>query len=146
MIYGSATSPFLDLEPSWDPDTGLGTHGEWDAAITPTEPGNYTFHFTGTIDGQAIDQRFTSSDSTFDVVRSPTAIEFPTKTPSPAELAAGVEALQPRVGVGLVGGQLGQGLGLDRHDARGRRPRGRRGGRCRGHRGQRDRPEAPVVT
>ena len=71
VIYGHQTSPYLDLEPSWDPDTGLGTHGEWDAAITPTQPGVYTFHLTGSIDGQAVDQTFTASDSTFAVVEDP---------------------------------------------------------------------------
>jgi hypothetical protein len=97
VIYGSQTSPDLDLEPSWDPDTGLGTHGEWDAAITPTEPGVYTFHFTGSIDGQAVDEKFTSSDSTFDTVSDPTDIEFPTKTPTVGELATAQTRIQPRV-------------------------------------------------
>jgi hypothetical protein len=97
VIYGSQTSPYLDLEPSWDPDTGLGTHGEWDAAITPTQPGVYTFHFTGSIQGQAFDERFTASDSTFAVVEDPGGIEFPSKTPSAAALATAQDQMQPRV-------------------------------------------------
>ena len=97
VIYGTQVSPFLDLEPSWDPDTGLGTHGEWDAAITPTQPGVYTFHFTGSINGQAVDEKFTASDSTFAVVEDPTGIEFPTKTPSVASLATAQARIQPRV-------------------------------------------------
>jgi hypothetical protein len=96
-IYGHQTSDPLDLEPSFDPDTGLGTHGEWDAAMTPTAPGNYTFHFTGTVNGQAIDQKFTSSDSTFDPVSSPAGIEFPVKTPTAGELATNLTKTQPRV-------------------------------------------------
>jgi hypothetical protein len=97
VIYGTSVSRYLDLEPSWDPDTGLGTRGEWDAAITPTQPGNYTFHFTGSVHGQVIDQRFTSSDSTFATVEDPGTVEFPTKIPPGAELAAGVKQLQPKV-------------------------------------------------
>jgi hypothetical protein len=97
VIYGSQISPFLDLEPSWDPDTGLGTHGEWDAAITPTQPGVYSFHFTGSINGQPVDQKFTASDSTFAVVEDPTGIEFPTKTPGTAALATAQARMQPRV-------------------------------------------------
>jgi hypothetical protein len=93
-VYSGAPSPYLDLEPSWDPDTGLGTHGEWDAAITPTEPGTYTFHLTGSIHGQAIDQKFTSSATTFDPVQDPTAIEFPNKTPSASQQAAAIRQLQ----------------------------------------------------
>jgi hypothetical protein len=95
-IYGSVTSPPLDLEPSFDPDTGQGTHGEWDAALTPTQPGTYTFHFTGSIHGQRIDERFSASPSTFAVVQNPSAIEFPAKTPSSAELAAGLARSQDR--------------------------------------------------
>ncbi len=97
VTYGSQVSPFLDLEPSWDPDTGLGTHGEWDAAITPTQPGVYTFHFTGSIGGQAVDQKFTASDSTFAVVEDPAGIEFPSKTPSADELATAQSRTQDRV-------------------------------------------------
>ncbi len=97
VIYGGQTSPYLDLEPSWDPDTGLGTHGEWDAAVTPTQPGVYTFHLTGSIQGQAVDQKFTASDSTFAVVEDPTGIEFPDKTPSAAALATAQARIQPRV-------------------------------------------------
>ena len=94
VIYGSTTSGYLDLEPSFDADTGLGTHGEWDAAITPTQPGNYTFHLTGSIRGQAIDQKFTSGPETFNSVDDPTSIEFPTKTPSAQQQAAAITRLQ----------------------------------------------------
>ena len=94
VIYGSTTSDALDLEPSFDEDTGLGTHGEFDAAITPTEPGNYTFHLTGSIHGQAIDQKFTSGDETFNPVDDPATVEFPTKTPSANQQAAAITRLQ----------------------------------------------------
>ena len=96
-VFGGQTSPYLDLEPSWDPDTGLGTHGEWDAALTPTQPGVYTFHFTGSINGQAVDQKFTASDSTFAVVEDPTGVEFPTKTPTVAALATAQTRAEPRI-------------------------------------------------
>src|SRR5581483_11038555 len=43
VSFGSQTSAPLDLEPSFDPDTGLGTHGEFDASIIPTQVGDYTF-------------------------------------------------------------------------------------------------------
>src|SRR5215475_1534823 len=65
---GTLISDPLDLEPAFDPDTGLGMHGEFDAAVIPTSPGTYVFHFPGSIGGQTIDQKFTSSDSTFDDV------------------------------------------------------------------------------
>lgn len=94
---GAKTSDRLELLASWDPDTGLGTHGEFDAAIVPTTPGTYTFYFTGTVNGQKVDEKFTSSDKTFDDVKAPTAIEFPNQDPTNGELATNVSRLNPRV-------------------------------------------------
>ncbi|HEV3353933.1 MAG TPA: hypothetical protein VG076_13480 [Acidimicrobiales bacterium] len=96
VINGSQTSDPLDLKASFDPDTGLGMHGEFDAAIVPTVPGDYTFHFTGSINGQNIDQKFTSSDKTFDTVKDPTEIQFPAKVPSNGQLAQSVSRLDTR--------------------------------------------------
>ena len=96
VINGSQTSDPLDIKASFDPDTGLGMHGEFDAAIVPTVPGNYTFHFTGSINGQAIDQKFTSSDTTFDTVKDPTDIQFPAKVPSNQQLDQSISRNQAR--------------------------------------------------
>jgi hypothetical protein len=93
---GSQTSAPLSLNPSFDPDTGLGTHGEFDAPVIPEAVGTYRFHFTGTINGQKIDQTFTSSESTFDDVVTPSAIQFPTKQPALSDLATSVDRLQTR--------------------------------------------------
>jgi hypothetical protein len=97
VIFGGQTSPPLDLEASFDPDTGLGTHGEFEAAIIPTAVGNYTFHFYGSLGGQKIDQRFTSGPTTFNTADDPTGIEFPTKVPTLPDLAALTGRLSPRV-------------------------------------------------
>jgi hypothetical protein len=94
---GSLTSDPLELKASFDPDTGFGTHGEFDAAVIPTAPGDYTFHLTGSINGQAVDERFTSSDKTFDPVKDPTEAEFPAKPPTAGQLAANVGRLNARV-------------------------------------------------
>jgi hypothetical protein len=94
---GGQTSSPLTLEGSFDPDTGLGTHGEFDAAIIPTSPGTYRFHFTGNINGQQVDQTFTSSDSTFNSVEEPTSVEFPARQPSAADLSTSINRLGPRV-------------------------------------------------
>src|SRR2546430_9981675 len=72
----------LPLLPSFDPDTGLGTRGEYDAYFIPTDVGQYTFRFTGSIGGQKIDTSFTSGPKTFSPVIDPTTIEFPTKVPT----------------------------------------------------------------
>jgi hypothetical protein len=94
---GGKTSSPLDLEPSFDPDTGLGTHGEFDAPIIPTSPGTYSFHLTGSVNGQRVFETFTSSDSTFNDVVEPTPIEFPSQQPTTADLSTAVNRLGPRV-------------------------------------------------
>jgi hypothetical protein len=96
VINGSQTSDPLDLKASFDPDTGLGMHGEFDAAIVPTVPGDYTFHLTGSINGQNIDEKFTSSDQTFDPVKDPTEIQFPAKVPSNGQLASSIDRTNAR--------------------------------------------------
>jgi hypothetical protein len=112
VVFGSQTSDPLDLEPSFDPDTGLGTHGEFDAAIVPTAPGNYTFHLTGAIEGQKVDERFTSSDTTFDPVKEPTEVEFPTKPPSAGQLATSIQRLDPRIERSLSRARSASTLGI----------------------------------
>jgi hypothetical protein len=108
IISGSQTSDPLELAPSFDADTGLGTHGEFDAAVIPTAPGDYTFHFTGTINGQKIDEKFTSSDKTFDTVKEPTEVEFPAKPPSVGQLATNLDRLNPRVDGAVSAAQSAQ--------------------------------------
>jgi hypothetical protein len=93
---GTKTSDPLDIAPSFDPDTNLGTHGEFDAAVIPTTPGTYTFHLTGTINGQKVDEKFTSSDKTFNDVQAPTGVEFPNQDPTNGELAANMNRVNAR--------------------------------------------------
>jgi hypothetical protein len=97
VITGSQTSDPLDLKASFDPDSGEGTPGEFDATLIPTAPGDYTFHLTGSINGQNIDEKFTSSDKTFDPVKDPNEVEFPAKTPSLGQMAQSIDRLGPRV-------------------------------------------------
>jgi hypothetical protein len=97
VTAGSQTSKPLNLAASFDPDTGFGTRGEFDAAIIPTSPGDYTFHIAGTINGQPVDEKFTSGPKTFDTVHDPTEAQFPAKVPSPSELGALTNRLTPRV-------------------------------------------------
>ena len=97
VIFGGQPSQPSNLEASFDPDTGLGTHGEFTAAIIPTAAGNYTFHFSGTLNGQKVDERFTSGPTTFNTVEDPTGVEFPAKVPSVPDLAALTGRLSSRV-------------------------------------------------
>ena len=96
VSFGTQTMAFA-LVPTFDPDTGLGTPGDYRAWLFPTAPGDYTFHFTGTIGSQKIDQSFASGPTTFATVQDPTAAEFPVQTPTMTELARRVNVALPRL-------------------------------------------------
>ena len=120
VIYGSEKSAPLPFVAAFG--RNFGQSGDFRAAIIPTRPGNYTFHFVGTLPGQRIDQLFTSSDTTFDPVQEAAAIEFPSKDPSPGEIAAKldrlgarIESIQRAAQTGVAAGDRGElagGLGL----------------------------------
>jgi hypothetical protein len=95
VLYQGARSDELALVPAFG--ATYGTQGEYDAPVTPTRPGNYTFHFTGTIHGTPVDESFTSSSTTFDTVGDSTAIEFPVKDPSLGALSTGLQRLGTRL-------------------------------------------------
>lgn len=96
VSLGNASVGPMSLEPRFDPDTGLGTPGDYEAAIIPTTTGDYTFHVTGTIHGQAVDQTVTAGPNTFDTVKSAQDIEFPTKVPALSDLATEVRRTDAR--------------------------------------------------
>ena len=112
VIFGGQKSALSPLDPSYDPDTGLGTPGEYDKAIIPTRPGNYTFHFVGNVRGQRIDQSFISSEKTFNPVEEAGAAEFPATDPSQAELAGLMERLRQRVDAASGTARQGRSLAI----------------------------------
>ena len=77
VIYKDKTSDPVGLMAAFDPDSGMGTPGEYDAAIIPMKAGTYVLHFTGTIHGKPVDEKFTSSETTFDNVDDRASVEFP---------------------------------------------------------------------
>jgi hypothetical protein len=95
VIFGTQKMGPLPLDAAFG--KSFGRPGDFRAALIPTRPGNYTFHFIGSLNGQHIDQSFTSSDKTFDPVQEAAAIEFPAKDPSPGELAEKVDRLNSRL-------------------------------------------------
>lgn len=94
VMFGNQKTEKLDLEPAFGET--FGTPGEYDAAIIPNRPGSYTFHFTGTVRGQAIDASFTSSEKTFDDVKGAASIQFPGKDPTRAEIAQRLDRMDSR--------------------------------------------------
>lgn len=51
--------------------------GHYVAYVIPTQAGDYSFHITGEIDGQAIDETFTAGPETFSTVEARSDLEFP---------------------------------------------------------------------
>jgi hypothetical protein len=86
----------LDLEPRFDQP---GAYNGW---VIPVQPGDYAFHITGTINGEAIDEIFTPGPETFSSVRDRTELEFPA---AEGESAANV------VPMGAISGGDGNSLG-----------------------------------
>lgn len=75
-----------------------GEPGDYRAWFIPTQPGKYTFHFTGTVDGEDVDQSFTSGPKTFSEVDDPGSIMFPAvDAPTTSELADRIDRESGRV-------------------------------------------------
>lgn len=71
--------------------------GEYRALLIPTAPGDYTFRIRGTVEGQKVDEKVSSSPDTFSPVEAAAAVQFPVKEPSTAEIAARLDAEIARV-------------------------------------------------
>jgi len=98
-------SPDLSFEPGFDPVEMDGPLGEYDAAIVPTAPGDYSFHITGKIHGQAVDITVTSGDKTFDPVKESTNLQFPAQLPSISQVVTRLDRIDARVAA--LGGTAG---------------------------------------
>jgi hypothetical protein len=94
---GGTDSASLTFTPAFDAVEKTGSLGEYDAALVPTAPGDYTFHVTGSIHGVAVDIKLTSGDETFDPVVTSTDLEFPAKQPSLVEVATHLDRIDARV-------------------------------------------------
>jgi hypothetical protein len=95
VSFGDEKSGPLALEPAFGEE--FGTKGDYHADLIPTRPGTYTFHFTGSIRGQNVDESFTSSETTFNDVGDDTEVAFPAKDPSRGELAQRIDRIDPRL-------------------------------------------------
>jgi hypothetical protein len=91
----------LPLVSSFDPDSGQGTKGVYNAYFIPTVPGDYTFHFFGTIRSQKVNLSVTSSSTTFDSAHDPAGIQFPQQAPSNLQLAQRLTSESARLSAGV---------------------------------------------
>jgi hypothetical protein len=95
VTFGDQTQTF-PLAPFFE-EGEFGILGDYRAWFIPTRPGQYTFHFSGTIDGQDVDESFTSGPTTFDDVETPQSVEFPVQDPTLGELADRIDRVEPRL-------------------------------------------------
>ena len=80
----------------------FGTPGDYRAFFIPTAPGSYSFHFTGTIKGQKIDQTFTSGPQTFSDIDDPAQVQYPVKQPTGGQLATRADRETARINAALT--------------------------------------------
>jgi len=68
--------------------------GEYQSDLIPTAPGGYTFRFIGEVDGEEIDESFTSPEDGFDEAQGTSEVAFPNAAPSTSELADRLEGVE----------------------------------------------------
>jgi hypothetical protein len=95
VTFADQTSEPMDMEPAFFFEGGqlvFGEPGDYHADFVPSQPGEYTFHFTGTIDGEEIDEEMSSGPDTFATVEDAAALSFPpVEAPSNEELATRID-------------------------------------------------------
>ena len=94
----------MSVEPNFEVGE-FGTPGDYRAFFIPTTAGTYTFHFTGSIKGQKVDEKFTSGPQTFSDANDPAGIEFPIKQPTGSQLTARLDREVPRLDGALAASQ-----------------------------------------
>ena len=88
--YGDASTE-MDLEPNFLVGV-YGEPGDYRAWFVPSQPGEYTFHITGQVDDEKVDESITSGPSTFSDAIDPAEAAFPPiEAPSNEELATRIE-------------------------------------------------------
>jgi len=98
---GSAEPLQLSMEPNFEVGE-FGTPGDYRAWFIPTTPGAYSFHFTGSIKGQKVDQTFKSGPTTFDEAKDPAEIQYPVKQPTGGQLATRADRETARINAALT--------------------------------------------
>jgi hypothetical protein len=89
--FGGETSEPMTLEPFFEVGE-FGTPGDYRAFFVPSQPGPYTFHFTGSIGSTEIDESFTSGPKTFAEIQDLSSATFPkVSAPTTTDLATRVD-------------------------------------------------------
>jgi hypothetical protein len=111
---GGAAKRELTLEPAF------GEEGAYESPLIPTVAGDYTFRIFGDLEGQQIDEEFTSGPETFSVIGEPSEIQFPEQLAPPATSDGSSDSSSESSGddtaralgiVGIIVGVVGLGFG-----------------------------------
>jgi hypothetical protein len=101
VTSGNAEPLQLAMEPFFEVGE-FGTPGDYRAFFIPTAPGTYSFHFTGAIKGQKIDQTFKSGPDSFSDIEDPAQVQYPVKQPTGGQLATRADRETARINVALA--------------------------------------------
>jgi hypothetical protein len=101
VAFGDQTASY-PIEPFFEIGE-FGTPGDYRAWFIPTRAGQYSFHFTGKVNGQPVDETFTSGEKTFDDVQDSSGVEFPVQDPTTGQLSERIEREVPRLESSIAG-------------------------------------------
>jgi len=90
----------------------FGQPGYYMADIFPTRVGDYQWTFSGTLNGDAVNETFDSADGKFDSVVAPTDLQFPIQTGDPAQLLATTQQAQTDAQNARTLAYVGIGIGV----------------------------------
>lgn len=94
----------LPIEATW------GQEGAYQSVFFPTAAGPYTFHLSGTVNGQPMDESFTSSPDGFSEVEDLATGQFPVQFPPQAQVVSDAQAgsaAQSQAMIGIALGAIG---------------------------------------
>jgi hypothetical protein len=80
----------------------FGQSGKYQGQVVPTKAGDYTFHITGTIGTQIVDERFESGPGRFGGIEPLASLQFPDKVLSTADLAAKLDDANGKLTIAIA--------------------------------------------
>jgi hypothetical protein len=90
----------------------VGQPGYYVADLLPTRAGEYVWTFTGSLNGDPIDETFDPADGKLGVVAAASGIQFPVAAPDPDQVALQLQASEALAQRALVVAYVGVGLGV----------------------------------
>ncbi len=86
ISYGGSAPKDLPLR------ARFGMKGKYTADLIPTRAGTYAFVFSGSVNGDSVNERFESGPGRFNDVAAPTSLQYPETVPAAADVAQQAQA------------------------------------------------------